>query len=97
MKYNNKILSQAALVALAATKPVQLIIDTDLGFDIDDTGAVCVANELMVRGEADILAIVHNTGFKLGIAGVSAINHYFGHDSILLGAYKGVFARFDVG
>lgn len=51
----------------------------------------------MVRGEADILAIVHNTGFKLGIAGVSAINHYFGHDSILLGAYKGVFARFDVG
>ena len=92
-----KILSQATLVALVAASPVSLIIDTDLGFDVDDTGAVCIANELMVRGEADILAIVHNTGFKLGIAGVSAINHYYGHDFIPLGAYKGEFARHDVG
>ena len=91
-----KILSQATLVALVAASPVSLIIDTDLGFDVDDTGAVCIANELMVRGEADILAIVHNTGFKLGIAGVSSINHYFGHDFIPLGAYKGEFARYDV-
>ena len=92
-----KILSQAALVALSTANPVPLIIDTDLGFDVDDTGAVCIANELMTRGEADILAIVHNTGFKLGIAGVSSINHYYGHDFIPLGAYKGEFARYDVG
>ena len=92
----SKILSLAALAAFANADAVPLIIDTDMGFDVDDFGAVCIANELMVRGEADILAIVHNTGFKLGIAGVSSINHYFGHDFIPLGAYKGEFARYDV-
>ena len=92
-----KILSQIVLVAFAAADPVPLIIDTDLGFDVDDFGAVCIANELMIRGEANILAIVHNTGYKLGIAGVSSINHYYGHDFIPLGAYKGEFGKYDDG
>ena len=92
-----KILFQAAFTALVAANPVPLIIDTDLGFDVDDFGAVCIANELMIMGEADILAIVHNTGYKMGIGGVSSINHYYGHDFIPLGAYKGEFAKYDDG
>jgi inosine-uridine nucleoside N-ribohydrolase len=70
-----------------------LIIDTDMGFDVDDVGAVCMANALQKNGEAKILAIVHDTGFNKGIGGVSSINHYYGHDDILLGAYKGEFGR----
>jgi hypothetical protein len=64
-----------------------------MGFDVDDVGAVCMANALQSAGEANILAIVHDTGFNKGIAGVSAINHYYGHDDIPLGAYKGAFGK----
>ena len=39
----------------------------------------------------DILAVVHNTGCNLGIGGVSSINHFYGHDDIILGAWKGEF------
>jgi hypothetical protein len=39
------------------------------------------------------LAIVHDTGFDEGIGGVSSINHYYGHDDIPLGAYKGAFGK----
>ena len=92
-----KIVSSAALAAYAAADAVPLIIDTDMGFDVDDVGAVCMANELMTLGEANILAIVHDTGYKIGIGGVSSINHYYGHDSIPLGAYKGEFGRADDG
>ena len=89
--------SVSLLATLSAASPVPLIIDTDMGFDVDDVGAVCMANELMILGEADILAIVHDTGYKKGIGGVSAINHYYGHDSIPLGAYKGPFGEADDG
>ena len=51
----------------------------------------------MVMGEANILAIVHDSGYKTGIGGVSAINHYYGHDFIPLGAYKGPFGKADDG
>ena len=35
-----------ALVSLTKSQPVQLIVDTDLGFDVDDVGALAVANHL---------------------------------------------------
>ena len=73
---------------------VKLIIDTDMGYDVDDVGAVCIANMLQDRGEAKILAIVHNTGFDLGVGAISSINHYYGHDDIPIGAYKGPFANY---
>ena len=80
------------LLPLISSSPVKLIIDTDMGFDVDDVGSVCIGNALQDLGEVEILAIVHDTGFKLGIGAVSSINHFYGHDSIPLGAYKGVFA-----
>jgi inosine-uridine nucleoside N-ribohydrolase len=61
---------------------VPLIIDTDMGYDVDDVGAVCIANALVASQEADILAILHNVGYEKGIGGVSVINHYYGHDHI---------------
>ena len=49
--------------------PVPLIIDTDLGFDVDDVGAVAVGNHLHDIGAANLLGVVHNTGFLFGIGG----------------------------
>ena len=82
-----------AAAGRAAAEPVKLIIDTDIGGggcrDLDDVCAVCIANALHDRGEAELLAVVVNTT-PLHCPGViSAINHHFGHDHIPIGSYKG--------
>ena len=45
--------------------PVPLIIDTDIGGgackDVDDVMAICIANALADKGEAELLAVVQNT------------------------------------
>ena len=70
---------------------VQLIIDTDLDYDVDDVGAVCAAHAMADKGEVEIIAIVHNAGYPKGIGAVSVLNHYYGRDEIPLGAFKGEF------
>ena len=79
------------LFAIVKSEPVKLIIDTDIGFDVDDVGSICIANALQDLGEAEILAVVHDTGFKHGVGAISSINNWYGHDDIPIGAYKGVF------
>ena len=67
-------MSALLLIILLAVRsqhaaPVPLIIDTDLGFDVDDVGAVAVGNHLHDIGAANLLGVVHNTGFYYGIGG----------------------------
>ena len=71
-----------------------LIVDSDLSFDVDDVGAICIAHALHDLGEAKLLAVMHNSGYPAGIGAASVLNHYYGHDDIALGAYKGSFGRF---
>ena len=78
----------AASTSLVNSAGIPLIIDTDASFDVDDVVAVCMAHALMDRGEVDIKAIVHDAGIPEGIGAMSVLNHYYGHDDILLGAYK---------
>eukprot|EP01043_Picozoa_sp_COSAG02_P003161 COSAG02_NODE_75_length_41389_cov_106.665762_35_plen_326_part_00 len=72
--------------AASATK---LIIDTDMSTDCDDVGALCIAHALEQRGEAELLAVVHDTGVSSGVGAVSSINHWYGRDDLLIGGYKG--------
>lgn len=82
------------MLPLAMTAPTpQLIIDTDIGAFVDDVGAICTANALQDLGEADIIAVVHDTGFIKGVGGISALLGYYGHAKTMLGAYKGIFGR----
>ena len=81
----------AVLLAPVILAKVNLIIDTDAGFDVDDIGALAVAHNLAKQGKVDILATIHCTGFELGIAAVNVINTYYGRSDIPLGAYKGPF------
>lgn len=74
-----------------APAAVRLIIDTDMSTDCDDVGAVCIANELTATGEANLIAVVHNTGLDTGVGAISAINDYYGRSDIPVGAYKGAF------
>jgi len=71
-----------------------LIIDTDASFDVDDVLAICMAHALERRGEAKILAVMHDAGIPEGIGAVSVLNHYYGRDDIVLGAYKGEFGKY---
>lgn len=41
---------------------IPLIVDTDMSFDVDDALALCMAHALHDLGEADLLAVMHNTG-----------------------------------
>ena len=83
-------LAALALPALAmAGSPQRLIVDTDMGFDVDDVGAVCLANALHMAGKAELLAVVHDTGCELGIGGVSAMMNFYGMNNVTLGAWRG--------
>ena len=48
------------------SQKVPLIIDTDASFDVDDVLAICMAHALERRGEAHILAIMHDAGIPEG-------------------------------
>ena len=84
--------SHAASPANKSRPPTKLIIDTDIGGggcrDLDDVCAVCIANVLHDRGEAELLAVVVNTTPLHCPGVVSAINHYFGHDDVPIGSFK---------
>lgn len=82
--------ANAAPSAVATPGPVHLIIDTDMSFDVDDVGAVCIAHELARRGEARIEAIVHDSGLPLGAGALSSLSAFYDAD-VPLGAYKGTF------
>merc|ERR1719356_1526890 len=81
------------LAIVSCTAPVPLIIDTDMGGggcrDVDDVGAVCLANALEDNDEAKLLAVVVNTSPTHGVGVVSVLNHFYGRDSVPIGAYKG--------
>jgi len=69
--------------------PVRLIVDTDAGFDVDDIGALAVANALQDNGECEIIAAAHTNGYDLAVGAVSSIMHFYDRDHVPLGAYKG--------
>merc|ERR1712001_814305 len=87
----------ASLLPALCYSQVPLIIDTDASFDVDDVVAICMAHALMDKGEVDIKAIVHDAGIPEGIGAMSVLNHFYGRDDILLGAYKGDFGKDDWG
>lgn len=55
--------------------------------------AVCIANQMHKQKEINLAAVVHNTGLPEGVGAVSVLNHYYGHDDIRIGAYKGSFGN----
>ncbi|RYF61706.1 MAG: hypothetical protein EOO39_31405, partial [Cytophagaceae bacterium] len=70
---------------------VSVILDTDMALDVDDAGALGMLHALADNGEANILAIMHNTGTAKSVGIIDAINTYYGRPNIPIGAYKGSF------
>jgi inosine-uridine nucleoside N-ribohydrolase len=71
------------------SSPYSLILDTDMGADCDDTGALSVLHHLADAGEVRPLAVIYSSGRTPWGAGLcDAINHEHGRP-LPLGAYKG--------
>ena len=71
------------------SRPVEIILDTDMATDCDDAGAMAVLHTLASAGEARIAAIVVNNKDPDSVGAVAAINAFYGRLDIPLGAYQG--------
>jgi inosine-uridine nucleoside N-ribohydrolase len=69
-------------------RPVKIILDTDIGPDCDDAGAIAVLHALADLGEIEILGMTCCTSSKWGPACIQAINTYYGRPEIVIGAYN---------
>lgn len=67
---------------------VKLIVDTDIGADCDDAGALAVMHKLADNGLCEILAITHCLSTQCGAAAIDAINRYYGRPDIPIGTLK---------
>jgi inosine-uridine nucleoside N-ribohydrolase len=68
--------------------PVNLILDTDLGPDFDDVGAMGLMHALADSGEVKILAVMASNKDELVLPCADAINTFFGRPDIPLGSPK---------
>src|SRR5947208_11427829 len=69
-------------------RPVPVILDTDIGPDVDDVGAVAVLNALADNGEARIVAMFCSTSSEWGAPCLDALNTYYGRPDVPVGTNK---------
>ena len=69
--------------------PVKVILDSDIGSDCDDVGALAVLHALAARGEAEILATMACNSATYGAPCLDVINTYYGRPHIPTGCWKG--------
>jgi hypothetical protein len=78
--------------ALATTghhaNPVGLIFDTDFGGDVDDAGAAAMLNAMQDEGKVRVLAMVTSNLTRWAAPGLDAINTYYHHGDIPIGALR---------
>ena len=75
--------------AQSQKKPVSIILDTDIGPDYDDVGAVAILHALADNGDARPLAIMASNRNQLVAPTIDALNTYFGRPDLPIGAPKG--------
>jgi inosine-uridine nucleoside N-ribohydrolase len=68
--------------------PVKIILDTDLGPDYDDVGALAFLHAMADSGRAEILATVSCNKHELVAPSINVINTYFGRAELPVGAPK---------
>lgn len=69
-------------------KSVKIILDTDLGPDYDDVGALAFLHAMADSGKAEILATVSSNRHALVAPSIEIINSYFGRAGLAIGAPK---------
>ncbi len=70
------------------TEPVRIILDTDLGPDYDDVGALAFLHAMADSGKAEILATISSNRNELVAPSIDVINTYFNRPYLIIGAPK---------
>jgi len=70
--------------------PVPVILDTDIGPDCDDAGAVAVLHALERAGKVRIAGMTHCTSSRWGAGCLDALNGYYGRGELPVGTLKGL-------
>ncbi|WP_313319437.1 nucleoside hydrolase [Stenotrophomonas sp.] len=82
----------AALLCLplgaAAAPPVPVILDTDMGNDVDDVLAMALLHALEQRGESRLLGVTLSKDHPRAAPFVDAINTFYGRPDIPLGVVR---------
>ncbi len=60
------------------SEPVKILLDTDIGGDCDDAGAMALLHRLCDLGEAELLAVTHCAASPYVAGCIDAINTYYG-------------------
>lgn len=79
------LLSSSAPARLHAAEPVKLILDTDIGNDIDDAFALALIHALENRGEVQLLAVTITKDNKYAAQFVDLENTFYGRPEIPIG------------
>ena len=69
-------------------EPVHLILDTDLGPDYDDVGAVALMHALADSGQVNVLATLSSNKDERVIPCIEVLNTYFKRPNLPVGAPK---------
>ena len=69
-------------------QPVNLILDTDLGPDYDDVGAMALMHALADSGQVNILATLSSNHDERVVPCIEVLNTYFNRPDIPVGAPK---------
>lgn len=67
----------------------KVILDTDMGSDCDDAGALAMLHNLEKAGKAEILAVTHCATEIGGAVTIKVINNWYGKDNIPIGRNEG--------
>jgi inosine-uridine nucleoside N-ribohydrolase len=85
----------AAGVILSAGSPppsggLKLILDSDMGPDIDDSLALAMAHGYQKNGLAELAAVTISRNSTIGARYADVMNTFYGHPDIPIGTYRGV-------
>lgn len=78
-------LAASPLSAAAVAPPVNLILDTDMGNDIDDALALALIHSLQNRGEVRLLAVTITKDNPYAAPFVDLVNTFYGRPAIPIG------------
>jgi inosine-uridine nucleoside N-ribohydrolase len=83
-----KVFAENALPVPTDASPVNIILDTDMGGDCDDVGALFIMHGAVERGEARLLATMGCISADAIAPALDAINTWFGRPEIPVGTLK---------
>ena len=71
--------------SLVQAAPVKLILDTDMGNDVDDLMALCMIHTLEAHGAVELLAVTITKDNPQAAAFVDAVNTFYGQPDVPIG------------